>query len=126
MKRTNAALMRKQTLHDVIETLPAPNTSHKSLLAYVEHVAGRVPDDDRNILWRALSGIYASNATGAVSFYVGSGVSKAEKKVFAQTEVSVIERNLNVDRLTRDVIAYYRRCVMTGKSDMNLGLIRDT
>jgi hypothetical protein len=126
MKRTNAVLARKQTLHDVIQALPAPGTPHRSLLAYAEHVADSVPDVDQNILWRALSGIYASNAHGAVSFYVGSGVSKADRKVFAQTEVAVIERNPNVDSLTRDAIAYYKRCVMTGNPEMNLGLIRDS
>ena len=126
MKLTDEVLMRKQTLHEVIGRLPAPGTQHISLLAYAEHVASRVPESDRNILWSALSGIYASNAIGAVSFYVGDGVSKAEKKVFAQTEVSVLERNPKVDDTTRDMIAYYKRCLLTGRTDMNLGLIRDT
>jgi hypothetical protein len=105
MKLTEPSSSQKKTLHDVIGTLPAPGTKFPSLLAYAEHVDQQVEKDgaglaERMLIWRALSGIYASNARGAVSFVLGDGASREALKVFALTEIQVLERNPYVDSIT--------------------------
>ncbi len=62
------------------------------------------------LAWRLVSGLFASNALGAVSFWLGTW-DAAEKKVFAVTEVHVLRRNKNVDELTQDLLEYYVRCL---------------
>ena len=69
-----------------------------------------------------MSGIFAANAVGPVSFYVGSGINKKDK-VFAATEIPVLLRNPNVDALTKDVLAYYQRCVQNKQQGINFGFI---
>jgi len=128
MRLTNPSLAQKQMLNDVLERLPAPGTSHPSLLAYANHVDELLKKDgvakkDQILIWRALSGIYASNARGAVSFIIGKGVSSEELKVFALTEMHVIGRNPNVDAITHDMVEYLKKCVLT-HADPVASLIR--
>lgn len=105
------------TLPDVLANIPVPETGDPSLLRYTEATCKTVPwEDDGFIIWRALSGIFASQACGRVSFYIGSGISSdkhdvVHRKVFAVTELHVLARNPRVDTLTRDVLGYYLRCV---------------
>ena len=123
LKRTNAAVASKQMLPDVLAKIQTPGQLHPNLLAWAKALDSLLPWKENGfIVWRALSGIYASNAIGAVSFYIGSGVTKSEK-VFAATELPVLLRNANVDALTKDLLAYYQRCVRNGQSDINLGFI---
>ena len=78
----------------------------------------------QDLIGGSLSGIFASNAIGAVSFQVGSEVS--QKKVFAMTEVSVLARNPRVDPLTKELLAYFQRCIHTRQTDIiniNVGFI---
>jgi len=76
------------------------------------------------IAWRAVSGIYASNASGKVRFYVGSGIRRATgplgeaPKVLAATEVWVLIRNRNIDEASRDMVEYLARCVCTKQVDI--------
>jgi len=130
MKLTEPSLSQKKTLNDVLGTLSAPGTKFPSLLAYAEHVDQQVREDgagpaERMLVWRALSGIYASNARGAVSFLLGDGVSREALKVFALTEIHVLERNRGVDSITREMVAYLKTCVLTHKADIRIGLIRN-
>jgi hypothetical protein len=130
MRLSDPSLAQKRTLNDVIGKLPAPGSGFPNLLAYADHVDEQLQTDgvrpaERVLIWRALSGIYASNARGAVSFVIGEGVSREALKVFALTEMHVIERNPNVDAISRDMIAYLKRCVLTQQSDIRLGLIRN-
>ena len=74
------------------------------------------------IAWRALSGIFAASAIGTVSFYVGSGVMRADR-VFAATELPVLMRKLNVNGVTKEVLGYYQRCVQNGQSAISFGFI---
>src|SRR5579863_1728160 len=112
----------KETLPDVLARINSPNKSFVSLLAYVQDLERRVPwRPDGFTLWRALSGIFAANAVGAVSFSVASGVTK--DKVFAATELGILTRNPNVDALTKDVLAYYQRCLDSKQTAMNFGFI---
>ena len=121
MKRTLPQAAMKQTLPDVLARIPVPGKPFSSLLAYVQDIERRVPwKPDGFTIWRALSGILAANAIGPVSFYIGSGVSKVDK-VFAATEMSVLERNPNVDAITKDVLAYYQRCIQNKQAAMNFG-----
>jgi hypothetical protein len=46
-------------------------------------------------------------------------------KVFAATELPVLLRNRAVDPLTRDLLAYYDRCLKSGQSGINTGFIAD-
>jgi hypothetical protein len=73
-------------------------------------------------MWRALSGIFAANAEGAVSFQIGSGVTP-QRKVFAANEVAVLARNSKVDATTSDLVAYYQRCIASGQPDINTGFM---
>ena len=115
----------KTILPDVLKKILLTGLPHRNLLEWVKQIDKVYPwNQNGYIAWRALSGIFASNATGAVSFMIGSGVSKAEKKVFAATEISVLDRNPNIDKITKDIIQYYLKCIKEGKSDINLSLIR--
>ena len=73
------------------------------------------------MIWRALSGIFAANATGKVSFWIGGGVN--ESKVFVVTELKVLLRNPHVDPVVKDLLEYYLRCVQNKNPDMNVGFI---
>ncbi|HEV2493991.1 MAG TPA: hypothetical protein VG204_13075 [Terriglobia bacterium] len=122
LKRTNAQLATKETLPDVLARITSPDKAFANLLAYVQDLERRVPwRPDGFTLWRALSGIFAANAVGAVSFCVASGVTK--DKVFAATELGILARNPNVDALTKDVLAYYQRCLDNKQAAMNFGFI---
>jgi hypothetical protein len=131
MKLADPSLATKKTLNEVLEALPAPDTVHTNMLAYADHVDNVVSRDkvaarEQILIWRALSGIYASNARGAVSFIIGAGVSTDALKVFALTEIHVLMRNSRVDAVTREMAEYLKRCVLTHTSDVMIGLIRNT
>lgn len=122
-KRAHPEVAQKQMLPDVLARIMVPGTGYPNLMVYVQNVERQVPwQPDGFTLWRALSGIFASHATGAVSFQVGSGFAASEK-VFAATEASVLARNPNVDATTKDLLAYFQRCIQSGQADINLGFI---
>lgn len=128
LKRTNANFADKEILPDVLARIHCLGQPFPDLLAWANHLTHLLPKNERFIVWRALSGIFAANAVGAVSFYIGSNVSnestdKHDKKVFAVTEISVLARNPNIDGVTRDILAYYQRCIQTKQTSMNFGFI---
>ena len=122
-KRTNPELRDKEMLPDVLARIRAPGTKYASLLEYLQDVESKVPwDPDGFKLWRVVSGIFAANATGKVSFQIGSGV-KPSEKVFAATEIRALMRNPNIDPVAKDLLAYYERCAANGVPDMNVGFV---
>jgi hypothetical protein len=111
-----------QLLPDVLHRLPPPPGAPGSLKTYVEALTdqSRMPWRDNGfIIWRALSGIYASNAVGKVYVYAGSGITK--EKVLAITEINVLARNPNIDAVSLEIIRYLQNCVRTRKADINFG-----
>lgn len=125
LKRTNQAIASKRLLPDVLAAIQTPGQVHPNLLAWAKALDALVPWKDNGfIVWRALSGIFAANALGSVSFCIGSGITK-ENKVFAATELQVMARNPNVDPITKDILAYYQRCLSaaTAPVDINFGYI---
>ncbi|WP_267359839.1 MULTISPECIES: hypothetical protein [unclassified Methylobacterium] len=126
-KKNNPAFADKYTLPDILGQITTHGVPHNNLLEYTQATEKAVPwKDDGFIIWRALSGIFASNASGPVSFYVGSGVKSMnssaqieERKVFAVTEIGVLLRNDKVDPMTKDILSYFQRCVSSGNTDMN-------
>ena len=113
----------KQILPDVLARINTPVQPHPNLLAWAKALDNLAPWKENGfIAWRALSGIFASNACGSVSFCVGSNVTKSDK-VFAATEVAVLLRNPNVDTNTRNILEYYQRCINSGQSAINFGFI---
>lgn len=123
LKHSRPEVADKDTLPDVLKRISVPGTSYPNLLAYVQDVERRVPwKPDGFAVWKELSALYAGGAKGAVSFQIGSGVTPAEK-VFAATEVDVLLNNPDVDPTTKDLLAYYQRCIQMGQSDINVGLI---
>ncbi len=123
-KRTNGAVADKTILPEVLERIRLPNQPNRNLLEWAQEIDAIKPwEQNGYIAWRALSGIFASNAVGAVSFLIGSGVTKENNKVFASTEIHVLERNPNVDQVTKDAVQYYLRCVRTNRADIDTGLI---
>ena len=123
LKRAHPELAGEETLPEVLATLPVPGTGGSTLLAYAKDVEGQVPSrPDGFVMWRALSGIFASNAVGSVSFQIGAGVAR-EHKVFAATEIWVLLRNPNVDARTRDLLQYYERCIRSGVADLNVSVM---
>lgn len=105
------------TLEEVLDKVDAPDTDFPNLNVYANAVSSTERgDEDTFIIWRALSGIYAAQARGQVSFYVGIGVSRdkadiKKRKVFAVTELQVLARNGHLDTLTKDIVEYFRRCL---------------
>lgn len=123
LKLTNPQVAAKQILPDVLAQIHLPGPAFGNLLAWAKDIDRLQPWKENGfIVWRALSGLFAANAVGAVSFCVGSQVS-GDEKVFAATEIAVLARNPNVDPLTKDVLAYYQRCLLTKQSNMNFGFI---
>jgi hypothetical protein len=129
LKRSDPQMSTKETLPDVLSRVIVSGRPVGNLLDWAKKIDDEVPWKENGfIAWRALSGIFASNAVGSVSFYVGSRVS-ADKKVFPTTELSVLARNPQIDELTRDILCYYQRCLrtqsrlQTGNVDMNFGFI---
>ena len=131
---TDPDLADKQTLGYVLKRVMLPGNRHGNLAAYVDAAIQDVEREkrdvqaNRDIIWRALSGIFASNAEGKVSFQIGEGVSKEidpkkPRNVFAATEVDVLLRNPRVDATTRDLLAYYKRCIQSKDANINVGFI---
>jgi hypothetical protein len=121
-KRTHPEVAQKETLPDVLMRVRVAGSSYPHLLAWAQDLQGRVPwNPDGFTIWRSLSGIFASNAIGAVSFQIGSGVS--HEKVLVATEVSVLARNPQVDPLTKDMLAYFQRCIQTKQTEINFGFV---
>ncbi len=129
LQKTEPQWADKEILPQVMERVPAPDTKFPSLRHYAESVEEELrrtlprESPDMLIMWRALSGIYAANASGAVSFYLGAQAG-APQKVFAATEIWILLRNAQVDDTTRDYLAYLKRCLESGQADLNGTLLR--
>jgi len=129
-KKTHPEYSDKQILHDVLSQVPVPGIpvagrSFSNLLQYVKYLEeeAKVPEKpDLFTVWRCLSGIFAANARGAVSFAIGDGV-KAGRKIFATNEIHVLERNPNIDAQSRSLLEYYVDCVKNKKADIHFGFI---
>ena len=123
LTRTNSTVAMKHMLPNVLAKIHLPGQMHTTLLAWVKALDTLVPWKENGfIAWRALSGIFAANALGTVSFCVGSKITKGEK-VFAATELPVLLRNPNVDAVTKDILAYYQRCIQSGQNAVNFGYL---
>lgn len=128
-KLTDPQVADKQILPEVLARVmftpslqPVPGKRYPSLMAYITDLEKQVPrNPDQFMIWRVLSGIFAANATGKVSFWIGSGVDQT--KVFVVTELKVLLRNPNVDPIVKDLLEYYLRCVQNKNPDMNVGFI---
>jgi hypothetical protein len=122
-KKSLPQMATKQTLPDVLATVAVSNQPFPNLLEWAKSLDALQPWKDNGFIgWRALSGIFASNAKGKVSFVIGSDVVRQEK-VFAATEIPVLSRNPNVDEITRDLLEYYQRCLAAGRSDLCVSYI---
>lgn len=123
LRRTSPQVAEKVLLPDVLARVQLPGQAFPNLLAWAKDIDNLMPWKENGfIVWRALSGIFAANAVGVVSFYIGSGVTRDEK-VFAATELAVLSRNPNIDSMTRDMLSYYQRCVQTKQADINVGFV---
>lgn len=129
LKRSSPHFTDKETLPDVLRRIHVTGGRFPTLLDWAHSLDSIKPWDKNGlIVWRALSGIFASNAVGAVSFYIGSGIGK--DKVFASTELAVLSRNPKVDALTREALTYYQTVLRSKQfdpgelRDVNFGLIR--
>jgi hypothetical protein len=111
-----------QILPDVLRSMPAPPGHAGTLKDHVNALTRGVPSNDQMVIWKALSGIFASNAEGTVYFSVGSGVDP-KNKVFPSTEISVLMRNPRVSPVSKQLVEYYQRCVREKKIDMNTGFM---
>src|SRR5690349_5361192 len=66
-KQTLPNVSSKETLPDVLARIVPPDTPFPTLLHYTVDVERQVPwKPDGFTVWRALSGIFAANAVGAV------------------------------------------------------------
>lgn len=123
LKLTNPEVAAKHVLPEVLARIQTPGQPQPTLLAWAKALDSLVPWQENGfIIWRALSGIFASNAVGMVSFAIGSDI-HASQKVFAATELPVLLRNPQVAPLTKDVLAYYQRCAQQGQQAVNFGFI---
>jgi hypothetical protein len=123
-KGTDPQYGDKLTLEDVLKRVEAPDAPYPWLHDYAVFVDTHVPDErSRTVVWKALSGIFASNAAGPVSFALGNDISPATK-IFASTEIAVLLRNPNVDQTTKDLLAYYQRCLQRGETELVVSIVR--
>jgi hypothetical protein len=123
IRRAHPEFATKKMLPEVLESIRLVGQPFPDLLLWAKSLDALQPWRYNGFIgWRALSGIFASNATGSVSFVVGRGVTRAEK-VFAATEVGVLLRNPKVDDTTRDLLEYYQRCIKAGNSDLGVSFI---
>lgn len=123
LRSASPAAAAKVMLPEVLAAIATPDGAAPNLKAWAQQIDTLSPWRSNGfIAWRALSGIFAANARGTVSFVIGSGVTRGEK-VFAATELPVLMRNPNVDPITQDVLAYYQRCLDSGQSALNFGFI---
>lgn len=114
LKRSNRDVASKQLLADVLARIQTPGTGHHNLLEWASSLDVLVPTrDNAFVAWCRLSGIFAANARGTVSFCVGSKLTVG--KVFLAAELPALLQNPNVDDITRDVLAYFQRCVESGQ-----------
>jgi hypothetical protein len=115
-----------ETLHDVLRKLPAQPPNVGTLQSYAERLAGQERRMNgaraERVIWRALSGIFASNAQGTVWFLVGSHVN-SDTKVFALTEVPVLRKNPNISLESKDMLEYYVRCIQRRDPDIGGGYL---
>lgn len=111
-----------QILPEILRSIPAPTGHGGTLKDHVDALTSKVPSGDQLVIWKALSGIFASNAEGTVYFSVGSGVDPKDK-VFPSTEISVLLRNPRISTVSRQLVEYYQRCVREKKTDMNTGFM---
>lgn len=122
LKRSNPQVADKEILPDVLARLALTGQPFPDLLSWVQSLDRLDPWTENGfVAWRALSGIFAANAVGTVSFCIGSGVDA--NKVFAATEIGVLARNPNVDAMTKDILGYYQSCLRTKQCSMNFGFI---
>jgi hypothetical protein len=119
-RRMRPELAAKESLPDVLARLPVPGTTYPSLLAFVQDVE-QPWHPDGFAVWRALSGIFASNAEGSVSVQVGAGLGEA--KVVPASELGALLRDPAIDGVTKALLAYFKRCVETRFADVSLGFI---
>ncbi len=116
-------LRSRRTLPEVLGAIHLVGERFSNLLDWAQSLDSLVPWNENGFIgWRALSGIFASNAVGSVSFVVGSGIRVADK-VFAATEVSVLLRNPQIDSTTRDLLEYYERCIKQKRPDIGVSFI---
>jgi len=114
----------KTILPDILEKIRLPDAPYSTFKEWLEELDKIQPwVKNGYIAWRALSGIFASNAKGKVSFMIGGGVTKANKKVFAATEIHVLNRNPQIDPVTKSAVQYYLRCIQSGDPGINTGVI---
>ncbi len=118
-------------LPDVLRRIPAPADLFaavglvapppiRTFLDYVNFLTGeggwakQVPwSPDGFTIWRALSGIFVSNASGRLRLLVGDALNRGEK-VFFKTEVFVLERNPDIDLFSRTAIQTIRSQMKAG------------
>jgi hypothetical protein len=120
LKWSSPEAASRETLADVLARLPVPGTTYPNLLAFVQDVE-HPWQPDGYIVWRALSGIFASNAEGSVAFQIGSGIGNT--KVLTAAEVPGLLRNPKVDPFMKDFLHYLQRCVRSRQAHVNLGFI---
>ncbi|MFT8245318.1 hypothetical protein [Roseomonas sp. BN140053] len=120
-------------LPDILKELPSPPGADIGVTTMYGHleVLDRLEPWNVNgfIAWRAVSGIYASNARGRVRFCVGEiGAGPDGKadwrgsKVIAATEMWVLLRNREVDEETRSMAEYLIDCVRSKNPKINVAL----
>lgn len=123
LKIRDPRIRLKLTLPDVLGKIRLTDAQFPTLHAWALAVDKIEPWRSNGfIAWKALSGIFAANASGQVSFVVGSGVTK-EQKVFAATELPVLLRNPKIDAQTRDILSYYDRCLKFDKTALDYGAL---
>jgi hypothetical protein len=113
-----------EILPDALKKIPAPPGNQGTLFDHVQSFKDRVPSGDEDCIWKALSGIFASNAEGNVYFSVGFGVTA--DKVFSSREISVLTRNPKISATSRDLLEYYARCIRAKRYDIGTGFLPDS
>ncbi len=120
-------------LSDILRRIAVPNDMFaevglvtgpaiETMLDYVNFITGdggRTPqvevpwDPDGFVIWRTLSGISMSNATGRVRL-LAADVPNRDAKIFFRTEVFVLSRNPGIDEFSKAALDTLRGQIRSG------------
>lgn len=114
-------LRGRPLLPELLANIGVPDqTRYSNLLEWIQAIQPYQPDGF--IAWRAVSGLMCRQAKGKVTFIVGRGVSR-DTKVFAATEVWNLAVNPHLHPETKELVAFYKACVLQGRTNIGISYV---
>ena len=122
MRLTLPQLAGRRLLPEILRDVATPGQPFPNLFEWVDSLTPLLPERlNSHLAWRVLSGIMCANAMGKVSFLIGGSVTPT--KVFAATEVWALSANTKLHQDTRELLEYYKSCILSGQTSIHFGFI---